>query len=1015
MNIKNNVVLTLMLAGACHYSQAFASIASTTNKISLSAIADDASKTKVAGNMVSGKVVDEHGEPVIGAVVRVAGSKANAITDINGRFSVRVDNMSEAITITAMGYQQNTVKGQQAGTVVLKEDTQALSEVVVVGYGKMQRKDVTSSITTIKANDMDRGVYSSPAQMLQGKVPGLQITTSSNPAAQPSVTLRGSSSLREGVAMEPYYVVDGVPGVSISLIAPDDIESIDVLRDASATAIYGSKAANGVILVTTKKGGNKRASINYSAYVAFDRVAKNLDMMSADKYRRIVQENGLSLDPADDLGATTNWQKEVQRTGVSTNHNISISGGNDVTSYNASLNYFKNNGVIKGYDLERYVARAFVQTKALNNRLDLQFNVNTSISQQNEAPDNTDGASVIDAMNYYLPFSPVKNEDGSWYEHSSRTQYYNPVALIEENTNNTKSKRLQATAKASLDIVDGLRYNMMLSYSNQQVNNNVYLSSKSLLAQGMNGQAQRSAVEAESKVMETYLNYDKTFAGIHKIGLMAGYSWQEDKSDDGFQMRVYNFFCDDLGYHNMGMANSIDKTQDAFGNYNLSTLRMISFYARANYSLNSRYLLQATVRRDGSSAFGTNNRWATFPSMSLAWRITEEDFIKQLGLFSDLKLRMGYGVSGNSLGFDAFTARQVYGATGWFTNSAGNTVHTLGATRNANADLKWERTSMMNIGLDFGFLNNRLTGSIEYYDKRTKDLIYNYPVSTTEYLYKYLTANVGEISNKGVELNISAIPVDTKDWTWTTSLNLSHNKNVVEKLSNAEFSVDYIDMADLGGAGQSNCYQQRIMEGSEIGQFYTWEWAGYNDKGVSVFYKHDPATGERTGETTATPENTDRACTGNALPKLTMGWSNTVKYRRFTLTAFFQGVFGNKIINASKARLSNVADAGVRNWIDSFDSENIATDFNSHYLSDRYLENGSYLRLSTLSLSYDFGKIGSWINSLQLYTTANNVFTITGYKGIDPEVSLGGLTPGIDNRRTYPRTRSFMIGANVNF
>lgn len=879
----------------------------------------------------------------------------------------------------------------------------------------MRRKDVTSSITTVRSEDLNVGVYQSPAQLLQGKVPGLQITTSSNPNASASVTLRGASTLREGAAMEPYYVIDGVPGMDISLIAPDDIESIDVLRDASATAIYGSKAANGVILVTTKKGKAGQTSVNYSGYVAFDQVSKNLDMMSADAYRDFVLGNGLSVDPTDDLGYDTDWQKEVQRTAVSHNHNVSISGGAGKTTYNASINYFNNQGVIKGDDLERFMGRAYVGTTALNDRLDLSFNVNASITEQNQVPDYTDGASVYDAMNYYLPYSPVRNEDGSWFEHSSRTQYYNPVALIEENTNYTKSQRIQATAKAGLEIVKDLKYNLMLSYENEQINNNQYNTSNSLLATGMNGQAQRSSVQNESKVMEMYLNYDHTFGGKHKLGLMAGYSWQEDNTNDGFQLRAYDFISDDLTYHNLGMANSIDRTEDGLGDYNLSTLRMISFYARANYSFDGKYLLQATVRRDGSSAFGENNRWATFPSISAAWRLVDEEFIKNLNVFDDLKFRVGYGVSGNSLGFDAFTARRRYGVTGWYTNSAGNEAHTIGALQNANPDLKWERTSMFNIGLDFGFFDNRLTGTIEYYDKRTKDLIYPYAVSTTEYIYNTLTANVGEISNKGIEITINAIPVKTKDFQWSTSLNLSHNKNVVEKLSNRAFSVDYIDLADLGGAGQSNCYQQRIMEGHPIGQFYTWEWAGYNDDGVSVFYVHDVETGERTGETTTAPERKDRACTGSAQPKLTMGWSNTLTYKRFALTAFFQGTFGNKIMNATKARLSNVADAGIRNWVNSYAEENLATDYNSHYLSDRYLEDGSYLRLSTLSLSYDFGKIGNWINDLRLSFTCNNVFTITGYSGIDPEVSLGGLTPGIDNRRTYPRTRSYMIGLNLNF
>lgn len=968
-----------------------------------------------APGQVSGTVVDEEGQPVIGATVVLRGSQSKAITDVDGHFTLNGVAEGSMAEVSYIGYKNLSVRLDDGMKVVLHEDNKQLNEVVVVGYGNMRRKDVTSSITTVRAEDMNVGVYSSPAQMIQGKVPGLQITTSSDPNASPSVTLRGASTLREGAAMQPYYVIDGVPGMDISLIAPDDIESIDVLRDASATAIYGSKAANGVILVTTKHGGKDRTSVSYSGYVSFDRVAKNVEMMSADAYRDLVLGNGMAVDPNDDKKAHTDWQKEVQRTGVSHNHNVSINGGSGKSLYSASINYFNNEGVIKGTDMKRYNGRAFLSTKALHDRLDLAFNLGASITEQNTVPDYSDGLSVYDAMNYYPAYAPVKNEDGTWFEHASRTQFYNPVALINENKNYTKSKRIQATAKAGLEIIKGLKYNIMLSYENSQVNNNIYLSSVSRIAEGMNGEAQRSSVEGESKVMEMYLNYDHTFGSLHKLGLMAGYSWQEDNTNDGFQLRAYDFFSDDLGWHNLGMANSIDKTADGLGSYNLSTLRMISFYGRANYSFASKYLLQATVRRDGSSAFGANNRWATFPSVSAAWRLSEEKFVKDLNVFDDLKFRVGYGVSGNSLGFDAFTARQVYGVTGWFTNAAGNLAHTLGAVRNANPDLKWERTAMFNIGIDFGFFDNRLTGTIEYYDKRTKDLIYDYPVSTTEYLFGTLTANVGEISNKGVELTINAVPVKTKDFQWTTMLNLSHNKNVVEKLSNRQFSVDYIDVADLNAAGQSGFCQQRIMEGSPIGQFFTLEWAGYNDKGVSVFYVHDPVTGKRTGETTSSPKTTDRAKTGSAQPKLTLGWNNSITYKGFTLTAFFQGTFGNKIMNGTKARLSNLADAGLRNWTTSFPKENKMTDYNSHVLSDRYLENGDYLRLSNLTLGYDFGSIGSWVKDLRLSFTCNNLFTITGYSGVDPEVNLGGLTPGIDNRHTYPRTRSFMIGANINF
>ena len=967
-----------------------------------------------AQSKVTGLVKDKAGEPLIGVNVVEKGTTNGTITNMDGEFTLDTAQ-GKTLQFSYIGYKTKevTVTGSSL-TVIMDDDNRTLDEVVVVGYGKMTRKDVTSSITTIKADDLNKGVYTNPAQMLQGKVPGLVITQSSDPNASPSITLRGASSFREGVAMEPFYVVDGVPGISLTTIAPDDIESIDVLRDASATAIYGSKASNGVIIVTTRKGTAGRTQVSYNGYVAVNNVAKNWDLMSGTQYKDFIIANNFALEAVDDQGCNTDWQKEVQRVGISNSHTVSLTGGSEKTNYNASLSYMRNDGVIKGTDMKRYIGRAFVETVTLFDRLKLSVNLNASITEQNYVLAGEDGLSVFDAMTYYLPTSPVRNADGSWFENTGKSQYYNPVSLIKENIDFVKSNRIQGIGRAQFTILPQFTYNLTLTYENEQYNGNYYNSTKSMSATGMNGKATRNTRQNDKKIMEMFFNYDTEINKLHKINAMAGYSWEESNDNDGFWATASNFFNDDLTYHNLGMANVIDS--NSLGSYDLSTLRMISFFARANYSFASKYLVQATVRRDGSSAFGKNNRWATFPSASVAWRISEENFIKDLNAFDDLKIRVGYGESGNSLGFDVFTASAVYGATGWFTNSNNNLVRTLGAIRNANPDLKWERTSMLNVGLDFGFFNNRLSGTIEYYDKRTKDLIADYAVSTTKYLYGWLTTNVGSIRNKGVEVTINAIPVRTRNWSWTTSLNLSHNKNKVESISNEEFSVDYMDKAELNAPGQSGNCQQRIMEGSPIGQFYTWKWAGYSEDGVSMYYVYDAETGEATGETTVAPQYKDRTKTGVAQPKVVLGWNNTISYKKWSLNMFFNGVFGSKILNATRARLSNVTgNAGNRNLLASVLETEKVSDYNSHLLSDRYLENGNYVRLSTLTLSYDFGRIGNWASNIRIYGTCNNLFTITKYKGIDPEVYLGGLTPGIDNRQTYPRTRTFLIGANINF
>ena len=585
---------------------------------------------------VTGHVKSTSGDPLIGVNVVEKGTTNGTVTDMDGNFSLRVEK-GKTLVFSYIGFlsQENVVRGNRMN-ITLKEDTETLDEVVVIGYGSMQRKDVTSSITTVKAEDMNVGVITTPAQMLQGKVPGLTIANTSDPNGSASISLRGASSLRTGEAMEPYYVVDGVPGVSISLVAPEDIESIDVLRDASATAIYGSKAANGVIIITTKKGKKDgRTSVSYSGYVAWDRTLKTLDMMTADELLSYAKTNNITQlnDYYNvDNPANTNWQDEVLRTGFSHNHNVSINGGNEKTNYSASLNFQDREGVVRGTNMDRLNARTFVQTKALNNRLELALSLNASIRNSSTGPTDIQGRSVLDAMYYYNPLVPVKNEDGTWYRNLNISQNYNPLSMINEDRYDTKEKLLQGTAQATLHIIDGLDWNLNLSYQNQQYIYNIYNTTQTQLPSviSKHGQADRSTTENIRKQMETYLNWNHTFADAHKVGIMLGYSWEQADNNDGFGLRVYNFYNDDLTYHNLGMANNID-INDVISN-NLSTLRMISFYGRINYSYKSRYLLQATVRRDGSSAFGENNRWATFPSVSAAWRITEEQFIREFGI-----------------------------------------------------------------------------------------------------------------------------------------------------------------------------------------------------------------------------------------------------------------------------------------------------------------------------------------------------------------------------------------------
>lgn len=963
---------------------------------------------------VTGNAQSTSGEPLIGVNVVEKGTTNGTVTDLDGNYTLRVAK-GKTLVFSYIGFlsQEVVVNGTKVN-VTLKEDTETLDEVVVIGYGSMARKDVTSSITTVKADQLNVGVFSDAASMLQGKVAGLTITTTGDPNGSPSITLRGSSSLRTGQAMQPYYVIDGIPGVDISIVAPDDIESIDVLRDATATAIYGSKAANGVIIINTKKGkhGAERTNVSYSGYVAFDNILNTLDMASADDLRAYAEATGATL--ANDMGANTNWQDEVLRTAISTNHNLSINGGAGKTTYMASINYQDREGVITGSSMDRLNVRSLVTTKVLKDRLELSAGVNAKYGKAIGVPMNNEGASVLDAMNYFSPMLPVRNEDGSWTT-GSGSKNYNPLSLIYENTSETMYKNTQLLGKASLEIIEGLKWNVNYSFTNNQSTYSAYDSHNTQLEgiSAYNGRATRNTYFGHEHIFETFGNYDTTINDIHKLSVMAGYSWEEKMSNDGFGLTVHDFYDDVLKWNQLTYASTIDGIP-AVQSGTKETIRNISFYGRASYSFNSKYMIQATVRRDGSSVFGKNNQWGTFPSVSVAWNITEENFMKNQNLFDNLKFRLGYGVSGNALGFGAYTAIATYGASGFFDYN-GKQWRTLAATKNANPDLKWETTGMFNVGLDYGLLNGRLSGTIEFYNKKTKDLIWNYPVSTNLYPFGDIAANVGEITNQGIEISINAVPVQTKNFTWNTTVTLSHNKNTVNRLSNDKFEVGVFTQGDPMVAGvSSEGYTQRIIEGEPLGTFFTYEFAGFNDAGKATYYVRDENTGERTGETTEQPGYKDRTITGCAQPKLNFGWNNTFNYKNWNATVFFTGVFGNDIYNGTRANyMSPEMLAGGKNVLKEF-LDNPTT--SASLPSDRFIENGSYLRLSTLSLGYTFKNFNGWLQNLQLYVTCNNLFTITGYKGLDPEVNMGGIDPGIDYRwSVYPHTRTTMVGVKINF
>lgn len=970
--------------------------------------------TAQTGNgLVTGTIKTESGEVVeqanIQAINNTTKSSAQAVSNTKGSFTFSKLSAGGPYTfiVTSVGFERETLTGYTVEadktlhvTVTLKVQTKKLDDVVVTGYGRSSKRNVTSAITSISSENFNQAVTGSPAQLLQGKVAGLNIASSGDPNARPVTILRGPSTLRDG-ANEPFYVIDGVPGASIDLVAPSDIASIDVLKDASSTAIYGSRAANGVIMITTKKAKPGKTTLSYGMYVGIETVAKDIDMLSGDELRDYLTKNGQTLlSDYNDPGANTNWQKEVQRTGVSHNHNLAINGGTSKTLYSASVNYFDNQGIIKTTSLKRIVARGSLEQKFFADRLKLGFSLVSSTTKHVDVAQN----SLFGNMLVYMPTVNVREADGSFTEDFSRGGYLNPAGIIENNKIDGKEEKTLLNGMAEVKIVKGLTYTLTYADQKEQFTRNIYNNKFSGLAVGANGKAYRGFYENHKQVIESYFNYDKTM-GKHNVRLLAGYSWQEDRTGDGFGVATQGYTNDLLTYYNLYVSNPNTVGNITFDNAAISTLRLISFYGRVNYQFGDRFLFQASIRKDGSSAFGTNNRWGYFPAVSAGWRINKESFMKNQRLFDDLKLRAGYGVSGNSLGFDAFTSILRYGSAGRY-YSNGQLLTALGVVQNENPDLKWESTSMMNIGLDFSVLKNRISGSVDYYIKNTSDLIWDYPVSTTQYFVNVLTANVGEVKNTGIELTLNATPIAGKNFSWNTSFNIAHNKNEVVSLSSDKFSLSSIPTAYLGGQGQTGNWSQIVMEGQPLGTFNLWHYMGKNAAGVSTFQKANGTI------IASQPLTSDYQLPGNAQPKFTYGWSNTLTYKNFDLNFFVRGVSGNKILNNTLASLNNPSNAKNLN-IPRFTLDEAYTDNVAYLTSDRYLENGSYLRLDNATLGYNVKLKTAAITKLRFYVAATNLFTITNYRGIDPEINIGGLTPGIDNRNFYPKTRSVIIGANI--
>lgn len=969
------------------------------------------SLTALAQQKVTGKVKDSSGEPVIGASVVVKGNNTmGTITDFDGNFMLDVPTKS-VLVISYIGYvtQEVPTAGKKSLEIILKEDTKTLDEVVVIGYGTQRKGDVTSSVASVKADNFVKGAVKDVGQLIQGKVAGLAITNpNGDPTGSTQIRLRGTNTIG-GANTAPLVLIDGIPG-ELGTVAPEDVESVDVLKDGSAAAIYGTRGTNGVILITTKQAkGVDINQVEYNGYVSTSLIAKKLDMLNADEFR--------TLYPDQDHGADTDWIDEISRTPISHVHNLSLMGGNSKTNYIANLNYASRQGIMKKSDFESFQGRIEVTHRMFDDKLKLKFGL---FGKKNQMESTTSGGSfrgwVYGQATRRNPTDPVRNEDGTWNENVSKFEYENPLALLYEAEGNVKKTQLRYNGNIVYNPIKDLTLSAVFSYIRDNMNRGYgeTLSHISALRDGLAGWSSVGAYTKMEKLMELTAQYNKEI-GAHKFSVLGGYSYNET---DFEELWIDNYgFQDDYfgGWHNIGIGSALKDGKANIGSKKTPT-NLIGFFGRATYSFKNRYLLMGALRYEGASQlWGTDNAWGLFPSVSVGWRITEEAFMKNQKIFDDLKLRVGYGVTG-SQPKDPFlgVAMLKYGSYA-FVN--GNWIQTIVPASNPNPDLKWEEKKETNIGLDFVSWGGRLSGSIDYYNRDVDGLIYEYGVPTPPNLYNKTMANGGTMRNRGVEVLVTVVPVQNKDFEWSTTGTFSLNSNKLISLSGSIFKSDY-DYFNTGTVEYSGqvADSHRVQVGESIGNFYGFKVVDVDSEGRWIY---EDRNGELVNYKDFTHAPEDKHVIGNGLPKWYAGWNNTLRYKNFDLNVTMRGAFGFQIINGGRMNYENVKNSRFENRLKSVNdlvfgkhtlSPEVEPEFNSYYVED-----GDYWKIDNITLGYSFGQVGKYIKSLRIYGSVLNALTITGYKGIDPEVSTDGLTPGYDTRDRDPSVRSFTFGVNVKF
>ncbi len=960
--------------------------------------------------IIKGTVTDASlNEALPGVNIVVQGTTRGTISDIDGNYSIEA-KQGETLVFSFIGYEQleRTIAASTVINVSLKMASTELDELVIIGYGTQKKSDKTGAVANVKAEELNGGVLTDPIQALQGKTAGVSISKSGgDPNGGFAVKIRGQSGFFSST--DPLYVVDGVPGVDPTTIAPEDIASFNILKDASSTAIYGARGANGVILIETKRGAYKQANrVELNLYNSFDFVAKQLDLMTADQLRDYVADN--DINNFIDGGANTDWQDAIYRTGMSQSYNLASSGGDENTNYRISLTHSDWQGVIINSDKQRTIGRINIEQKALNNRLTLGANVSGTFENNNYVRYDGNGPQDVLYQAFLRnPTDPIYSEDGDYYEINRDFQYNNPVSLAEEVQNERIAKRLLGNFKADFEFFEGFHGVVNFGYTRND-DESFYFEPTTILSTVHEGYGRRTYHNFESKILETLLRYDGSF-GLNQINLIGGYSYQED-AFDGFGASGRSPYSNLLTSNNLGTLLNVNP-QDIWS-YKESS-KLISFFGRAVYNYDEKYYVTGTLRRDGSSRFGDNNKWGWFPSASVAWNMKKEAFLEDNTLIETLRLRVSYGLSGNQeIGNYRSTLYAVPSSTG-INPETGEDAIIFNVNHNPNPNLKWEENSELNVGIDFGFLNNRINGSLELYDKRTYDLLAPFAVQVPPNIWPTTWGNAGEISNRGVELNLQWYMINTDRFKWNSNLAFSRNVQKLESLNSSDGLFTWTEadqkrgwLQGRGLVGQEN-WTILIQEGFELGSFYMPEFAAFSNDGQFLFYTES-------GGVTRNLADAERRYVGSALPDFELGWSNYFTWGKFDANLSMRAVVGNMIMNNTRMIFANPNVLPTYNAMVDVLTEIEAGLDAAPVISSYYLEDGSFLRIDNFSIGYSFDmRQSQYFSKLRIYFISNNLFTFTNYTGLDPEISATGLDFGVDKFNVYPRTRTFAFGINASF